>query len=267
MNFKSFYGLSMNPFDKQSLKEKDAFESKDQKAMMNRLNYLKEVRGIGVFTAAPGMGKSYCLRCFESTLNKSLFEMKYICLSTVSVGDFYKQLCDALGLDCRGGKAVMFRSIQDRLAYLYKEKKPMILVVDEAQYLGTPVLRDLKMLMNFSYDSLNCFTLILSGESYFNDTLKKSIHDALRQRITVHYDFQGLDPDEVAAYIRHKLSLAGGSDAIIGADALSALTGYCSGNARVIDNVMTDALTLGAQLGRSVIDSDVILAAVNEQTL
>ena len=132
---------------------------------------------------------------------------------------------------------------------------------------GTDTYIQKKMLMNFSYDSLNCFTLILSGESYFNDTLKKSIHDALRQRITVHYDFQGLDPDEVAAYIRHKLSLAGGSDAIIGADALSALTGYCSGNARVIDNVMTDALTLGAQLGRSVIDSDVILAAVNEQTL
>ena len=267
MNFKSFYGLSMNPFDKQALKEKDAFESRDQKAMMNRLNYLKDVRGIGVFTAAPGMGKSYCLRCFESTLNRSLFDMKYICLSTVSVGDFYKQLCDTLGLETRGGKTVMFRSIQDRLSYLYKEKKPMILAIDEAQYLGTPVLKDLKMLMNFSYDSINCFTLILSGEPFLNDTLKKAIHEALRQRITVHYAFQGLEPDEVAAYIRHKLSLAGGSDAILGADALNALTGYCSGNARIIDNIMTAALTLGAQLGRSVIDSDVILAAVNEQAL
>ena len=32
--------------------------------MAHRLDYLKEVRGIGVFTARPGMGKSYCLRCF-----------------------------------------------------------------------------------------------------------------------------------------------------------------------------------------------------------
>ena len=267
MNFKHFYGLSVNPFDKHSLKEKDAFESKDQKAMMNRLNYLKEVRGIGVFTAAPGMGKSYCLRCFENSLNKSLFEMKYLCLSTVSVGDFYKQLCDILGLEARGGKTVMFRSIQDRLRYLYKEKKPMILAIDEAQYLGTPVLKDLKMLMNFSYDSLNCFTLILSGEPFLNSTLEKSMHEALRQRITVHYAFQGLDPDEVTAYIRHKLKLAGGADTIVGADANNAISGYCHGNARIIDNVMTDALTLGAQLGRTVIDSEVILAAVNEQAL
>ena len=123
------------------------------------------------------------------------------------------------------------------------------------------------MLMNFSYDSLNCFTLILSGEPFLNSTLEKSMHEALRQRITVHYAFQGLDPDEVTAYIRHKISLAGGTDTIIGADAINAISGYCHGNARIIDNVMTDALTLGAQLGRTVIDSEVILAAVNEQAL
>ena len=61
--------------------------------------------------------------------------------------------------------------------------------------------------------------------------------------------------------------MAGGADTLIGEDALSALTGYCHGNPRIIDNVMSDALILGAELGRSCIDSDVILAAVNEQML
>lgn len=268
MNFKSFYGLSCDPFDKQSLRVKDTFESKDQKAMMNRLSYLKDVRGIGVFTAAPGMGKSYCLRCFEDSLNENLYDMHYICLSTVSVGEFYKLLCEELGLEPKGGKTIMFKAIQNRISYLYKEKKqPLILAVDEAQYLGNPILKDLKMLMNFSYDSVNCFTLILSGEPYLNNTLEKPVHEALRQRITVHYAFQGLQPDEISAYIRHKLRLAGGADTLIGEDALSALNGYCHGNPRIIDNVMSDALILGAQLGRASIDSEVILAAVNEQML
>lgn len=268
MNFKAFYGLSCNPFDKQSLNVKDTFESRDQKAMMNRLSYLKDVRGIGVFTAAPGMGKSYCLRCFEDSLNENLYDMRYICLSTVSVGEFYKLLSEELGLEAKGGKTIMFKAIQDRIAYLYKEKKqPLILAIDEAQYLGNPILKDLKMLMNFSYDSVNCFSLILSGEPYLNNTLEKPIHEALRQRITVHYAFQGLQPDEITSYIRHKLRLAGGADTLIGEDALSALTGYCHGNPRIIDNVMSDALILGAQLGRSCIDSEVILAAVNEQML
>ena len=268
MNFKAFYGLSYNPFDKQMLQVKDTFASEDQKAMMNRLSYLKDVRGIGVFTASSGMGKSHCLRCFKASLNENLYDMHYICLSTVSVGEFYKLLCEELGLETKGGKTTMFKALQDRIVYLYKEKKqPLILVIDEAQYLANAILKDLKMLMNFSYDSVNCFTLILSGEPYLNNTLEKPIHEALRQRITVHYAFRGLQPNEIAAYIRHKLRLAGGSDTMIGEDAISAITGYCHGYPRIIDNVMSDALNLGAQLGHSCIDSEVMLAAGNEQIL
>ena len=266
--YKAFYGLSHNPFDKQLLKESSCFESEDHKTMMNRLNYLKETRGIGVFTAPPGMGKSYSLRCFEHSLNQNLFQMKYICLSTVSVADFYKEFCEELGLDTKGGKTAMFKAIQERLYYLYKDKKqPVILAIDEAQYLSNGILQDLKMLMNFKYDSLNCFTLILSGEPSLNHTLERPAHEALRQRITVHYSFQGLNPDEVGAFIKHKIVTAGGSESIIGEDAITALSGYCKGNPRIIDNVMTTALKAGYQMQKSVIDADVILTAVNEQSL
>jgi len=264
----SFYGLSFNPFDKQALKETGFFESKDHAQMISRLNYLKDIRGIGLFTATPGMGKSYALRCFEHSLNKNLYHMKYICLSTISVAEFYKQFCEHLGLDAKGSKTLMFKAIQERLYYLYKDKRQsLLLAVDEAQYLSNGILQDLKMLMNFSYDSLNCFSLILSGEPYLSRTLEKPVHEALRQRITVHYAFQGLQSDEIPAYIFHKLSLAGGSRSIMGEDALSAIAGFCQGNPRIIDNLMTDVLALGAQLQRQVIDAEVILAAVNEQTL
>ena len=266
--YKAFYGLSRNPFDKQFLKESDFFESNDHKIMLNRLGYLTETRGIGVFTAPPGMGKSYSLRCFEHSLNKNLFQMKYICLSTVSVADFYKELCDQLGIEARGGKTSMFKNIQERLYYLYKEKKqPVILAIDEAQYLNNGILQDLKMLMNFKYDSLNCFKLILSGEPVLNRTLERNYHEALRQRITVHYAFQGLSPDETTSYIKHKIEKAGGSGSIVGEDALTAVSGYCKGNPRIIDNVMTTALKAGYQMHKNTIDSDVILAAVNERSL
>lgn len=75
--FNSFYGLSFNPFDKQQMKEKDHFISKDFTEMTNRLNYLKDIRAIGVFTARPGMEKSFCLRCFAAGLNPSLFHIRY----------------------------------------------------------------------------------------------------------------------------------------------------------------------------------------------
>ena len=104
----------------------------------------------------------------------------------------------------------MFRAIQERLYYLYREKKqPFVLAVDEAQYLNYSILMDLKMLMNYSYDSLNCFSLILIGKPYLNHILENQVHEALRQRVTVHYNYEGLSDQEIPDYIYHKLELAG----------------------------------------------------------
>ncbi len=266
--FTDYYGMSFNPFDKQCIKERDAFHSKDHRQMLSRLDYLKNVRGIGVFTARPGMGKTYALRCFMNGLNPNQHQTAYINLSTISVTEFYRQFCDILGLEPCGNKTQMFKAIQERVYYLYKEKKqPLVLAIDEAQYLNYSILRDLKMLMNYSYDSLNCFSLVLVGEPYLNHILEKQVHEALRKRVTVHYNYEGLSDQEVPDYITHKLELAGGSRSILEGGAVSAVHGYSEGNARKIDNLMTDALTIGAQQDKHVIDAEVILAAVSNQSL
>lgn len=102
---------------------------------------------------------------------------------------------------------------------------------------------------------------------YLNHILEKQVHEALRQRITVHYNYEGLSDQEVPDYIHHKLELAGGSRSILGGDAVSAVHGYSEGNARKIDNLMTDALTIGAQQEKPAIDAEVILAVANNQSL
>ena len=112
--YNDYYSLAFNPFDKQQLLEKDHFKSKDFTEMTSRLNVLKDSRGIGLFTASPGMGKSFCLRCFAKNLNPNLYHMEYICLSTISVADFYKQLCMILGVNEKGGKTAMFKAIQEQ---------------------------------------------------------------------------------------------------------------------------------------------------------
>lgn len=262
------YALTYNPFDKQQLPEKDCFRSKDFLEMTARLDYLKDTRGIGLFTASPGMGKTYALRCFAKSLNPNLYHMEYICLSTVSVAEFYRQFCGVLGVSSKGGKPGMFRAIQEQVWYLYHEKRqPLFLAIDEAQYLSTGILNDIKMLMNYGYDSVNCFTLILCGEAHLNNTLRKPVHEALRQRITVHYNFQGLSDGEVAEYVLHKIACAGGSKTIIEPGALAAAHSHSQGNPRLVDNLMTDALAIGAQMDKKAITPDVILAAVGNQNL
>lgn len=120
--YTDFYGLSFNPFDKQMIKEKDAFESEDFREMTARLEYLKEIRGIGVFTASPGMGKTFALRCFAKGLNPNLYQCAYLCLSTVSVQEFYRKLCEALGLESGFGK-VRYLSPFRSGCIIYTKKK------------------------------------------------------------------------------------------------------------------------------------------------
>ena len=108
---------------------------------------------------------------------------------------------------------------------------------------------------------------ILCGEPYLNHILEKQVNEALRQRIVVHYNFHGLTDQEVPDYIRQKIRNAGGSPEIIDTAAISSVHSYSQGNPRLIDNVMTDAMTLGSQMEKKVIDAEVMLAAINNQAL
>ena len=57
------------------------------------------------------------------------------------------------------------------------------------------------------------------------------------------------------------------TESIIDDAALTAIHGYSQGNPRLIDNLMTDALAFGSQAGKKTIDTDIILAAVDNQNL
>lgn len=263
----TFYGLTVNPFDKQNVTSANRFESRDFLEVQGRIQFLCKTRGIGLFTARPGMGKTFALRYFTENLKPGLNTVAYMQLTTVSVNEFYKQLCALLGLDTCGGKVRLFKAAKEEIYYRYKEKKkPLILIIDEAQYLSTSILTDLKMLMNYNYDSINCFTLILCGESRLNSTLRSPVHEALAQRIMVNYEFQGLREDEISEYVLHKIRTANGSTEIIDESGLSALNSLSQSNPRIIDNLMYDALLIGYQLKKNVIDSEVIQAAVANRT-
>jgi type II secretory pathway predicted ATPase ExeA len=168
----------------------------------------------------------------------------------------------------RFGKQAMFRAIQDRVYHLFKErKKPFTLIFDEAHELSDVILKDLKMLMNFNYDSLNCFTLVLAGEPHLNRTLEKAVHESLRQRVVIHYGFSGLSDDETEQYIIHKLRVAGATESILGIGTLPAVIGFAKGCPRLLDNIMNEALKLGAQLKMPSLDTDTIMAAANNLAL
>jgi type II secretory pathway predicted ATPase ExeA len=263
----SVYNLTHNPFDK-TIAAKDAFLSGDHKEMVSRLNFLKDIRGIGVFTAVSGSGKTFAVRCFVESLNPNLYESHYLCLSTVSIMDFYRQICTSIGVEPSGRKADMFRAIKENLYYVKKEKRhTIIIILDECQFLSYAVLCDLSMLMNFNYDSFSAFALVLVGLPHFNNNLLKPLNEPLRERIIVNYNFSGLSNDEVQAYIFSRIESAGGAFSIIDEAAVNAIAGASQGKPRIINTLMTGALMLATQMGKPSIDTDTILAASNAMAL
>lgn len=262
------YGLKYNPFSKEELRCIDHFETSDFHEMYSRLNYLKNVRGLGVFTASPGMGKTFCLHCFFESLDKNQYKMVYIPHSTVSIRDFYKEICISLDLDSCGGKPRLFNILQEQIVYMYNEQRcPLVLAIDEAHHLTKNILNDLKILMNHEYDSKSYFTIILVGEPSLNKTLNSPYFEALNQRVVVHYAFKGLTEEETRKYVSHKLKKAGGSDNIMDPAAINKLNVTSRGNARLIDNMMTYALNLGSQMKITQITPELIDAANNARKL
>ena len=87
--YKAYFGMEFNPFEKtNSLKY--PFESQDFKEATSRLEHLKDIKGIGLFTGLPGMGKTYTLKQFVDKLNPNLYKVVYIPLSTITVREFYE---------------------------------------------------------------------------------------------------------------------------------------------------------------------------------
>lgn len=262
--FKNYYGMSFNPFDK-GINTKDAFQTKDMEEMQGRLDYLKQNPGIGVFTAGVGLGKTFSLRCFREKLNPNITKFTYISLSTVTTLEFYRQFCDCLGLEQSHKKSAMFKGIQGFFENMSSNKKiHYIVCLDEAQYLGGDILRDLKILMNFSMDSKSCFSLVLLGQPVLGSILMRQPHEALRQRILINYSFSGLLESEAAHYINSRFALAGASTAIMDANAVLSAYGSSGGSIRKLNLIITKALMIGAQHEKQNIDTDIILAAVSE---
>ena len=107
------------------VKEKDAFESEDFREMTARLEYLKEIRGIGVLHLVQGWGKHLPEMFCERTESQPIPMCISMPVNSKCAG-ILQAVMRGFGIRIRFGKSQMFRSIQERLYYLYKEKKAAI---------------------------------------------------------------------------------------------------------------------------------------------
>ena len=259
----SYWQMTNDPFSANSAFR---FESDDYKNCISRLNYLLTQKGFGLFTGLPGTGKTFTMRSFITGLNKNLYKVSYSAMSSLTTMDFYRGLAYGLDLEPAHKKVDLFRQIQERIMVLAKEKKVTpVFILDEAQYLNTTILNDLKIIFNFDMDSFRPAVVIITGLPVLSNILIKQVHEAIAQRIIVSYRFTGLTRPETEEYILSALNAACASATVFQPAAIEAIFAGCGGSVRKLNGIISTALLIGEQKSLASIDTDTVMLAMNER--
>lgn len=262
--FKAFYNLKGEPFGK-SLQTSELFQSTQSKEALSRLDYMKNAKGLMLFTGHAGTGKTTCLKTFIDTLNPSHYKPIYLPLASVNVIEFYRQLNYALGGDFIHRKSDIFMSIHSLITDLAKNSNiTPIIIFDEAHFLISDNFHELQMLLNFDFDSYDPALVILCGQPVLKDKLSRPAFLSIEHRIVLKFELAPLSELQTKDYIIHHLKLKGRKDPLFTDNALLAVHKISNGIKRMINKLSLKALMYGVVKKASTIDEEIIYQAVKE---
>lgn len=267
--YTSFYQMSCNPFLKDE-SVKYNFESNNFLETLNRINFLKEVKGIGLFCGSSGLGKTYIVRYFIKNLNQDLYKPIYISISpNMSVFDFYKIISEELNLDIGNCyRTDIYKNIQNEIIRLVnRDKIRPVIIIDDAHLISKEILFNFKVLYDFQMDSKDYVSLIIIGYPELKVELSKKIYETIQQRIIVNYEFKGLSRLEVKEYVKSRLQIANANREIFNPEALNCLYSCCKSSIRRLNTLVINSLMLGFQNKQSIINEETVMNAKKEMDL
>ena len=134
--------------------------------------------------------------------------------------------------------------------------RKVLLIVDEAQNLSHRVLEEIRLLSGIETTKEKALRIILAGQPELNDKLNSPELIQLTQRVRLRFHLSALTKAETAAYIDHRLEVAGSQGRRIFADdTYAAIYKYTGGVPRLI-NTLCDTCLMAA-FGR---DGDTVTA-------
>jgi general secretion pathway protein A len=226
-------------------------------------------RGFSALIAKPGMGKTTLLFEFLNHVRdqaKTAFLFQPQC----SPNDLLRSLLADIGIDEDGTDFVrMHRKLIDCLLSESRRGKQLVVVVDEAQNLGEPVLELLRLLSNFETSREKLMHLILVGQPQLAEKLSSPSLTQLRQRISIVARLDPLSAEETYQYIEHRLHVVGCGFAgpHFTKNAMAMIAEHAQGIPRNINNLCFNAMSLGCALKQRTIDVDAIGEVIRDLDL
>lgn len=256
------YGLAKLPFSKEVPAE-ELFVSPAHQDINARLKAALEGRASAVLTGEVGVGKTFLLRSLHRDLNPARYRVTYIHNAGVSGRDFYRQLSVALGLEPRSHASALFRQVQTHIEEQASEQKlHPVLLLDEAHLLPIPVLEYLHVLLNYRMDSASFLSVVLIGLPELKKRLGRNILASLSTRLPVRAHLDPLDKEQVAAYLLHRMRIAGCEQEIFSEEAVLCIREATGGVLRKINVLAQHCLEVAAAGKGSLVDGGTVQTAV-----
>jgi type II secretory pathway predicted ATPase ExeA len=258
------YHLKAKPFDLSPKPDFLWLGEKHQEALATMRYGIVEDLGFLLLTGDVGVGKTALIHRLIQSLDSSTI-VAHITDPGLEALDFFRIMASQFNIPAAfQSKGEFLVSLEKFLYDAHKSHKKILLIVDEAQRLSHKMIDQIRVLSNIELSDKKLVNIFLVGQPEFKHMLMADINRPLRQRIAVNYHIDPLNELETAAYIEHRMEVAGAKQEIFQADAIHKIFQYTGGFPRAINIICDHALLTGFTSGLKSIDADVIRECENE---
>jgi general secretion pathway protein A len=264
--YEEFYGLRERPFRLTSDLKYLLLTPKHQEALSNLEYGIATNSGMTLLLGEAGTGKTTLLRKVRAAClqRSSLNAVRWVVLNNpvLTPGEFFDTVGHALELsaDCGSSKSRFLRELEQMLLEQREKGVYSVLVIDEAQSLSDALLEEVRLLTNIERETEKLLRVVLVGQPALGERLNDSTLHQLKQRIALRCVLPALDLRETAAYIAHRISLAGGSPGrTFSREAIVSIYERSHGIPRTINVLCENALLTGYAADERPVGSDIVL--------
>lgn len=157
----------------------------------------------------------------------------------------------ALGITARDTSDIaQYEALNEFFINEYGKGRRTLLIFDEAQNLSIRTLEELRLLSNVNSEGDVAVQVLLVGQPELREKMERPELKQFAQRVTVDFHLQALTRREAHAYVRHRLSVAGGSEAIFQNRAIDFIHERSGGIPRLMNQLCDLALVYAFAEGR-----------------
>ena len=241
------------------------FESRTHRKAMAYLGFgLAQGEGFVAVTGEIGAGKSTLAAHLMATIDRARLNAISLVSTQVEGDDMLRLVAQGLGIATGAvEKARLLDAVEQRLEEEVRAGKRTLLIVDEAQNLPVSALEELRMLSNFQVRGRALIQILLLGQPEFRDKLASPGLEQLRQRVIATHHLEPMGPDEVEAYVRHRLTLVGWTGRPgFAPEAFAALHRHSGGIPRRLNQIAGRLLLYAAVEDADVVSGEAVEAVV-----